>query len=40
MTGGELTAAQIRSLLHELGRRLHAAGAHDDVKLVGAAEHL
>jgi hypothetical protein len=37
MTGGELTAAQIRALLHELGRRLQAAGAHGDVKLVGGA---
>ena len=37
MTGGELTAAQIRALLHELGRRLQAADAHGDVKLVGGA---
>ncbi|MFJ5956552.1 DUF6036 family nucleotidyltransferase [Paenarthrobacter sp. NPDC092416] len=37
MTGGELTAAQIRALLHELGTRLQAAGAHGDVKLVGGA---
>ncbi|UVJ41172.1 DUF6036 family nucleotidyltransferase [Arthrobacter sp. CJ23] len=37
MTGGELTAAQIRALLHELGRRLQAVGAHGDVKLVGGA---
>lgn len=37
MIGGELTAAQIRSLLHELGRHLQAAGAHGDVKLVGGA---
>jgi hypothetical protein len=35
MTGGELTAAQIRPLLRELGRRLQAVGAHGDVKLVG-----
>lgn len=34
MTGGELTAAQIRALLHELGRRLQAAGAHGDVSAV------
>lgn len=37
MTGGELTAAQIWALLHELGRRLQAAGAHGDIKLVGGA---
>lgn len=37
MTGGELTATQIRTLLHELGKRLQAAGAHGDVKLVGGA---
>ena len=37
MTGGELTAAQIRALFHELGKRLQAAGAHGDVKLVGVA---
>lgn len=37
MNGGELTAAQIRALLHELGRRLQAAGAHGDIKLVGGA---
>ena len=37
MTGGELTAAQIRALLHELGRRLQATGTHGDVKLVGGA---
>ena len=37
MTGGELSAAQIRALLHELGRRLQAAGANGDVKLVGGA---
>lgn len=37
MTGGELTATQIRALLHELGRRLQTAGAHGDVKLVGGA---
>lgn len=37
MTEGELTAEQIRALLHELGRRLQAAGAHGDVKLVGGA---
>jgi len=37
MTGGELTAAQIRALLHELGRRLQATGAHGDIKLVGGA---
>jgi hypothetical protein len=35
MTGGELTAAQIRALLHELDRRLQATGAHGDIKLVG-----
>lgn len=28
MTGGELTSAQIRALLHELGRRLNARDAH------------
>ena len=37
MTGGELTAAQIRALLQELGRRLKARGIHSDVKLVGGA---
>ncbi|WP_427007972.1 hypothetical protein [Pseudarthrobacter sp. H2] len=37
MTGGELTAAQIRALLQELGRRLKARGIHGDVKLVGGA---
>ena len=37
MTGGELNATQIRALLHEPGRRLQAAGAHGDIKLVGAA---
>ncbi|UKA64421.1 DUF6036 family nucleotidyltransferase [Arthrobacter sp. FW306-04-A] len=37
MTGGELTAAQIRALLHELGRRLQAQGVHGDIKLVGGA---
>ncbi|MDP9905453.1 DUF6036 family nucleotidyltransferase [Arthrobacter bambusae] len=37
MSGGELTADQIRALLHELGRRLHARGVHGDVKLVGGA---
>ena len=37
MTGGELTATQIRALLHELGRRLQAAGTHADIKLVGGA---
>lgn len=26
MSGGELTAGQIRALLHELGRRLQARG--------------
>jgi hypothetical protein len=34
MNGGELTPTQIRALLHELGRRLQAAGARGDVKLV------
>lgn len=37
MTGGELTATQIYALLHELGRRLQAAGTHADIKLVGGA---
>lgn len=38
MIGGELTADQIRALLHELGRRLQAQGVHGDIKLVvGAA---
>jgi hypothetical protein len=37
MSGGELTAVQIRALLHELGRRLRAQGVHSDIKLVGAA---
>ena len=37
MTGGELTATQILALLHELGRRLQAAGTHADIKLVGGA---
>ena len=37
MSGGELTADQIRTLLHELGRRLHARGNHGDIKLVGGA---
>jgi hypothetical protein len=37
MTGGELTASQIRALLQELGRRLQARGNHGDIKLVGGA---
>ncbi|BAS12591.1 hypothetical protein AHiyo8_08940 [Arthrobacter sp. Hiyo8] len=37
MSGGELTADQIRALLHELGRRLQARGIHGDIKLVGGA---
>jgi hypothetical protein len=37
MSGGELTADQIRALLHELGRRLQACGNHGDIKLVGGA---
>jgi hypothetical protein len=37
MSGGELTAAQIRALRHELGRRLQAQGVHGDIKLVGGA---
>lgn len=37
MAGGELIAAQIRALLHELARRRQAAGAHGDFKLVGGA---
>ena len=37
MSGGELNATQIHALLQELGRRLQAAGAHGDVKLVGGA---
>ncbi|MDQ0239495.1 DUF6036 family nucleotidyltransferase [Arthrobacter bambusae] len=37
MSGGELTADQIRALLHELGRRLQARGVHRDVRLVGGA---
>ena len=37
MNGGELTADQIRALLHELGRRLQAQGVLGDVKLVGGA---
>ncbi|WP_248760935.1 DUF6036 family nucleotidyltransferase [Pseudarthrobacter sp. SSS035] len=37
MSGGELTADQIRALLHELGRRLQAQGVHGDIKLVGGA---
>ncbi|MFB9821791.1 DUF6036 family nucleotidyltransferase [Arthrobacter ramosus] len=37
MNGGELTAAQIRALLHELGRRLQARDVHGDIKLVGGA---
>jgi hypothetical protein len=37
MTAGELTATQVRALLHELGKRLQAAGAHGDIKLVGGA---
>lgn len=37
MSGGELTAQQIRALLHELARRLKARGIHGDIKLVGGA---
>ncbi|MGO4248359.1 hypothetical protein AB4Y87_14190 [Paenarthrobacter sp. RAF54_2] len=37
MSGGELNAEQIRALLRELGRRLHAKGVHGDIKLVGGA---
>ncbi|WP_246527443.1 DUF6036 family nucleotidyltransferase [Pseudarthrobacter albicanus] len=37
MSGGELTADQIRALLHELGRRLKVRGIHGDIKLVGGA---
>ncbi len=37
MSGGELNGAEIRALLQELGRRLHAEGVHGDVKLVGGA---
>ncbi len=37
MSGGELTADQIRALLHELGRRLRAQGVQSDIKLVGGA---
>jgi hypothetical protein len=37
MSGGELTAGQIRALLHELGRRLKARDVHGDIKLVGGA---
>lgn len=37
MSGGELTADQIRALLHELARRLRAPGSHGDIKLVGGA---
>lgn len=37
MNGGELNAEQIRALLRELGRRLHAKGVHGDIKLVGGA---
>lgn len=37
MSGGELTADQIRALLHELGRRLQAQGVQSDIKLVGGA---
>ena len=37
MSGGELTGAQIRALLQELARRLHAKGVHGDIKLVGGA---
>ncbi|WP_255771222.1 DUF6036 family nucleotidyltransferase [Pseudarthrobacter sulfonivorans] len=37
MTGGELTARQIRALLQELARRLKARGVHGDIKLVGGA---
>jgi hypothetical protein len=35
MTGGELTAAQIRALPHELVRRPRARGIHCGIKLVG-----
>lgn len=37
MSGGELNAQQIRALLRELGRRLHARGVQGDIKLVGGA---
>lgn len=33
----ELTAAQIRALLHEHGWRLQVRGVHGDIKLVGGA---
>ncbi|MBB6402709.1 hypothetical protein [Arthrobacter sp. AZCC_0090] len=34
MSGGELTAQQIRALLKELARRLKDRGVHGDIKLV------
>lgn len=37
MTGGELTATQIRALLQELSRRLKARGVQSDIKLLGGA---
>jgi hypothetical protein len=37
MSGGELTAAHIRALLHELGGRLQGRDVHGDIKLVGGA---
>jgi hypothetical protein len=37
MSGGELTAAQIRALLYELGGRPQAQDVHGDIKLVGGA---
>ncbi|MEV8148637.1 DUF6036 family nucleotidyltransferase [Arthrobacter sp. NPDC080073] len=37
MSGGELSADQIRALLHELGRRLQAQDVQSDIKLVGGA---
>ncbi|HAP90725.1 MAG TPA: hypothetical protein DCR15_13740, partial [Arthrobacter bacterium] len=40
MSDGELSAAQIRALLQELGRRLQARGVHDVKPVGGAALHL